>query len=106
MTDTLSGRALDAAVALVIGPWDASLPDWEIAKGLVPRYSSPDCSGLAPVLAWLDANTGGWSAWSDGMGQYGVWIDQTHAAQFEMTGPTLPEVACRLLVSWSERKRT
>jgi hypothetical protein len=125
-TETLTGRDLDAAVAVIIGPWDDTLPDWDQAKAFVPRFSDASCSGLAPVLAWLrenaptEAQVAAMGASRDGPaylqfacrsdGQW--WAEYTAVVHYEgpqsviesELSPTLPAAACRLVVAWAAKK--
>jgi hypothetical protein len=139
MTDTpageLSGRDLDAAVAEAMEIpvtrrqyKSMYIPDLGDPKGRqILFYSSPDCTGLAPVLAWLRENaptaeqaaaelgfadvTG--QAWLGFMERDEAWsahylVDTDggacQAELFDARGDSLPVVACRLLVAWAGKR--
>jgi hypothetical protein len=136
MSDTLTGLSLDAEVARVLGYTnvrESQLQPGRLAgrgpdgmTGTFPAYSAADCSGLAPVLAWLTENAptaeqvDAMGMTRDGPpyfqcarrtdGQW--WAEYTAVVHYE--GPqsvieselsaTLPEAACRLLVAWAAKR--
>lgn len=124
-TDTLTGRLLDAKVAEAMGWTDinphcdigasfgfgAGIPPGESLGYPIPPYSAADCSGLAPVLAWLVENGPeginlelvfdgyGWRAgyWDADKLEW-ICVRDTDAS-------TLPLAACRLLVAWAAKRK-
>ncbi len=91
---TLTGRDLDRAVARVLG-LDGTDDDQLAA------YSSPDCSGMGPVVQWLVENGQGFRMkhYPDGWACY--FLGESSPVTFHST---LPEVVCLLAVAWHKRK--
>jgi hypothetical protein len=136
-TETLTGRELDAAVAKVLG-WRWVMPqttpgraylhppekvaDWlptfvsevppegkQLCDNAMPAYSAPDCSGVAPVLAWLEKETPdglNLEFVNDGYGwRAGYWHPHELKWVYVVdTESTLPTAACRLLVAWAAKR--
>ncbi len=135
----LTGRDLDCAVATAMGWTDVAphpyygmdRPQGHPPHGgmeWVPHYSAADCSGVAPVLAWLEANgptveeverycggveaeRGAVLALAKSPGEN--WYANYSFATLRLStgerllyakGSTLPEAAARLLVAWAGRK--
>jgi hypothetical protein len=149
-TETLTGREIDVRVAKVLG-WRWVMPqttpgraylhppekvaDWlpafvsevppegkQLCDNAMPAYSAPDCSGLAPVLAWLAENrpTREQAAAETACLRRGHWcrvhfeeqpdgwvacyMDAGGDMVSAVEGETLPAAACRLLVAWAAKR--
>jgi hypothetical protein len=153
-TETLTGRELDAAVAKVLG-WRWVMPqttpgraylhppekaaDWlpafvsevppegkQLCDNAMPAYSAPDCSGLAPVLAWLEANRPtrdqakgmlcievtqvNLVLANDGSRWYAQYLatpadfENETLVLLEDVHEILPEAGCRLVLAWAKRR--
>jgi hypothetical protein len=133
-TETLTGHDLDAAVARVLGWREFHATRHSGGSGFgspdgdhhTDSFSAADCSGLAPVLAWLEANgptkkdairletlhrvygpvfpefgydpaRPAWEA------HYRIRTDDGVTSLLMELAPTLPAAACRLLVAWAAR---
>lgn len=101
-------------------------------QNTMPSWSAPDCSGLAPVLAWLTEHRPTREQAERIANLRAAWLKPDLVFQLDAEGqweaaysaysygyhrqgdveryvewavaPTLPEAACRLLVAWAGRK--